>query len=49
MHLPSLLDEIEQLANRAHMIILESLDTEVAADGQDDDRVEVVGKEAAIY
>lgn len=49
MRLPSLLDEIEQLANRAYMVVLESLDAEVAADGQDDDRVEVVGKEAVIY
>jgi len=43
----SLLDEIEQVSNGSHLIVGECLDTEVAADSQDDDCVEVVGQETA--
>jgi len=47
MRLPSLLDEIKQVPNGSHLIVRECLDREVAADSQDDDRMEVVGQETA--
>lgn len=43
MKLRSGLDEIVQVSHRADVIVLKSLDGEVACDGEDDDGVEVVG------
>lgn len=43
MKLRSRLDEIVEISHRADVIVLESLDGEVACDGENDDRVEVVG------
>ena len=46
MKFPSRLDKFVQIADRADIRVRKCLDGEIASDGQDDNRVEVVRKES---
>lgn len=45
MQLGCILDQIVQLSNRVDVLVVECLDREIAGDGEDNDRVEVVRQE----